>query len=89
MNPDDIAMVYAETRLTDANRNFTFSGGFPNALLTAPAFIACSLATPTNGGRSWQRTGQPFPTISLNASDFGDPICRAFSSLGRFVPQRR
>jgi hypothetical protein len=72
-NPNDIAMVYAQTMLTYANHNFTFSGGTPSALFTAPAFIACGVATSTNGGRSWVQAGQPFPTISLDATDCGDP----------------
>jgi hypothetical protein len=72
-DPNDIAMVYAQTMLTYANHNFTFTGGSPNALFTAPAFIACGLATSTNGGRSWVQAGQPFPTISLDATDCGDP----------------
>ena len=73
-NPNDIAMVYAQTMLTYANHNFSFAGGFPSALTTAPAFIACGLATSTNGGRSWVQAGQPFPTISLDATDCGDPM---------------
>ena len=72
-NPNDLAMVYAQTMLTYANHNFTFAGGLPTALFTAPAFIACGLATSTDGGKSWRLAGQPFPTISLNATDCGDP----------------
>src|SRR5579863_9729240 len=73
-NPNDIAMVYAQTMLTYANHNFSFAGGFPSALLTDPGFIACGLAISNNGGESWQLAGQPFPTISLNAPDCGDPM---------------
>jgi hypothetical protein len=73
-NPNDIAMVYAQTMLTYANHNFTFVNGSPSALFTAPAFIACGVATSTNGGRSWVQAGQPFPTISLDATDCGDPM---------------